>query len=132
MPFSQVEILRAACCVAGHDGQISQTELSLLRKLAERAGVGAASLGAMMARASSDPEFYREQFRLVTKCGEEAIKTLFLVAIADHELTEAEVRMLWHFSQQLGVDEARFRQIHAAASKQIRETSATSQPPPEA
>ena len=40
----KVELLRAACCVAGIDGEIDEAEFAVLKKLADDVGVGDASL----------------------------------------------------------------------------------------
>ena len=61
----KVELLRAACCMAGLDGTIGDAELAIIQKLATDAGVGAASLKAMMDRAKSDPSYYEQQFRFL-------------------------------------------------------------------
>jgi len=54
----QVELLRAACCVAGVDGHASDAEQLILQRLADEAGVGAASLSAMIELAETDEQFY--------------------------------------------------------------------------
>ena len=63
--LDKVEVLRAACCMAGLDGTIGEKELAILQKLATEAGVGGASLKAMMDRAKADPNYYEQQFRFV-------------------------------------------------------------------
>ena len=60
-----VEILRAACCVAGQDGTITDQESAMLNKLTDQIGVGQMSLNAMIERAKQDPQFYREQFEVL-------------------------------------------------------------------
>ena len=53
----QVAILRAACCVAGADGHTSDAEQRVVKRLADEAGVGDASLEAMIERFPKDLEF---------------------------------------------------------------------------
>ena len=70
--LSDMEILKAACCVAGLDGQVCEKELPILKQLAERVGVGKASLEAMMDRAVSDRGFYEEQLSFLSSSPDEA------------------------------------------------------------
>ena len=39
-PMQEVEVLRAACCVAGIDGEVTENELVMINELAAKAGVG--------------------------------------------------------------------------------------------
>lgn len=110
-PNINVEILRAACCIAGIDGSVDERETPLLQSLAKQAGVGAASMNAMIDRAERDPEFYREMFRVLKADPEETIGSLLEVARADGDVTEDERRLLAHFAEQLGMDEARLDEV---------------------
>ena len=114
-----VEILRAACCVAGLDQQISSAERRLLERLAEHAGVGKTSLDAMIDRAVDDSDFYQEQFTTIRTDPDATIKALFCVAVADRELTTDERVILHEFAVRLGMSPARFNQLLAAARKHI-------------
>lgn len=117
MLMGKVETLRAACCVAGLDREVSEKERPLLEKLAEQVGVGRASLNAMIERARSDPNFYEEQFRIARADPDTAMKTLLLVAAADHAITLEERVILQHFAQKLGVSDERFTKLLDAAHK---------------
>ncbi len=117
MPMSHVEILRAACCIAGLDRTICEQERPLLDKLAAAAGVGQASLAAMMDRAQRDPEFFQEQFRLIKSDPDAAFKIVLTVAIADGRLTTDERVVLQHFADKLGLPAARLDQLLTAAEK---------------
>ena len=121
MSMSQVEVLRAACCVAGLDKQITDAEREWIDKLAEIAGVGEASLNAMLQRATEDHGFYQEQFRHLSAEADSSIKMLFLVAMADHDLSLNERVVLQHFADVLGMTQERFDQIYRSAEKQIAE-----------
>lgn len=121
MSMSHVEILRAACCVAGLDGQISDGEAALLQRLANQAGVGSASLNAMQNRAKSDPQFYKEMFRILHTEADSTMKVLYCVAVADHELQPEEAAVLAHFAKLLGMDETRLAKLQAAAAKHVKE-----------
>ena len=114
-----VEILRAACCVAGLDQHISVEERRMLERLAEHAGVGRTSLEAMISRAVDDPDFYQEQFKMIQTDPDATMKALFCVAVADRELKTAERVILHEFAVKLGMKPARFNQLLAAAVKHI-------------
>jgi len=117
MVMSKVEILRAACCVAGLDGYVCDREHPLLNRLAELAGVGGASLQAMIDRAERDQNFYQEQFDALSADPELTIRTLLAVAAADRELSLNERVVLHHFATKLGLPDERFEQVLEEAEK---------------
>ena len=124
MGMGKVEVLRAACCMAAADNDITDKELAFVMKLAEDAGVGQASLKAMIDRATTEPDFYKEQFNYLISDPEESMKLMFRIAISDHDLDDNEIKMLTHFAKVLGMKPERFRQYMKAADKTIakRET----------
>ncbi|MHC4876169.1 MAG: TerB family tellurite resistance protein [Planctomycetota bacterium] len=104
----EVELLRAACCVAGADGETSPDERQFLERVASRAGVGGASLDAMIECAEQDEEFYKAQFRVVAAEPQRTMDFLFKVAAKDGRLSRSEARMLKRLSQPLGVSATSF------------------------
>ncbi|MEC7696742.1 MAG: hypothetical protein VYA11_06575 [Planctomycetota bacterium] len=104
----RVEILRAACCVAGADLTIAEAEKPLLDRLAREAGVGFASLEAMMERATQNEDFYREQFRVLSADPKMTMTLLFKVAISDRQLDPQEVKILKFLATQLEVSGDQF------------------------
>lgn len=120
MPRSQVELLRAACCVAGLDREICDKERPLLEALAQEAGVGRASLNAMIERAEADQDFYREMFQILHADPERAMKAMFAVAVADGEITLEQRVILQHFADKLGVPRERSDALLREAEKQVR------------
>ena len=104
----QVAVLRAACCVAGVDGHTSAAEHRIVKRLAAEAGVGAASLEAMIERAETDKEFYSEQFRVLKADQKETMQLLFRVAVADVDLHQDEAFVLQRLSQRLEVSPAQY------------------------
>lgn len=110
---SRVEVLRAACCIAGIDGEITSNERELLKGLATGVGVGAASLQAMIDRAVKDPEFYKEQFGFIQADPEQALSTLLEVAAADGRLGNRESALFNWFGRKLGVTKERLDAIVA-------------------
>ena len=104
----QVDILRAACCVAGADGHITEAEQQIIKRLAGEAGVGAASLSAMIERAVTDERYYADQFRVLYVDPRETMQLLFRVAVVDGVLDKEEAVVLKRLAQRLEVPPARF------------------------
>ncbi len=125
MAMSDVEVLRAACCIAGLDKQITPGERKLIDELAYTAGVGQASLAAMLARAERDQDFYREQFRYISADPEYVMKTLFRVAVVDHDLHMNERVILQHFAERLKMTPERFDQLLSEAEQHLDQASET-------
>ena len=110
-PTEQIELLRAACCVAGIDKEASQAEMKIIDQLVKKTGVGRASLQAMVDRATSDDEFYKEQFNVLKSDPSKSMTFLLQVAMADGKLTEGEIHVLSKLSQRLGVSPDDFQRL---------------------
>ena len=106
--MQKVEVLRAACCVAGADGKTSKVEAEVLQKIAFEAGVGAASLEAMVERAETNETFYKEQFRVLKADPQQTMQLLFRLAIKDGKLSKSEAIVLERLAGRLGVTRRRF------------------------
>jgi tellurite resistance protein len=106
----RVEVLRAACCVAGVDGHTSPAEQRILNRLASEVGVGTASLSAMIEQAETDKAFYTEQFRVLKSDPKDTMQLLFRVAVVDAKLRKEEAAVLKRLAQRLGVPPERFDQ----------------------
>jgi len=106
--MQKVEVLRAACCVGGADGKTSEVEAEVLQKLAVEAGVGAASLAAMVERAETNKTFYKEQFRVLKADPQQTMQLLFRLAIKDGKLRKSEAITLKRLAARLGVTRRRF------------------------
>ena len=119
-PMQRVEILRAACCVAGIDGAPTQSERKVIDKLAADVGVGRASLEAMIARGASDPNFHEEQFLVLKASPQESIAALLEVAMADGKLTENETAVLKALSDKLGIGDEMFAQLIDRVLKMLK------------
>lgn len=115
-PAEKVALLRAACCVAGIDKEISAPEEAVIRRLASDVGVGAASLQAMMDRATSDQEFYKEQFNAFSN-PQQTMAGLLEVAVVDGQVSDAEVGVLSELASRLDVDPSVFQEL----VQQVRE-----------
>lgn len=118
-PMQKVDILRAACCVAGCDGEISEHELHLIQKMAAEVGVGNASLEAMLTRAVSDPDFHREQFRVLKSDPQDSLAELFEVALADGGLNRQEIEVLRALAGKLEVPATQFDELIGRVRDQL-------------
>lgn len=111
MLIERVEILKAACCIAGADGEISQRERESLKKMADEIGVGAASLDAMMDLAITDEKFRGSQLRMVHKDPAGVFETLYRMARLDPDVPTPERKLLTHFGRKLGLDTDQMNEI---------------------
>lgn len=119
-PMQRLDLLKAACCVAGADMKRPEED-QIVQKLAGEIGVGDASLNAMLARAERDPEFCREQFRILKEEPAECMGVLLQVALADGNLTDGEVQVLGKLSNQLGIERGVFDNLMIEARKIVGE-----------
>lgn len=103
MVMEDVELLRAACCIAGADGEISARERETLENMAERVGVGTASLRAMMDLAKTDKRFHSDQLEMVHSDPERSFETLYRVARLEREVPAEERELLVRFGRKLGL-----------------------------
>jgi len=106
-----VQVLRAACCIAAADGEVDEREMHFLQHLREKAGVGAKSFEAMIEMARSDPRFYEQQFDIILRDKEETIRTLFEVAAADGDVSANERTVLQYFAQKIGLPDDEYDRI---------------------
>ena len=103
-PAEKVELLRAACCVAGAD-QDASSEHAVLKKMADEIGVGKASLQAMINRSESDPDFHKQQFQILKAEPKQAMAVLLEVALADGQIVDSEIGVLQRLAFNLGIEE---------------------------
>lgn len=122
-PMAKVDILRAACCVAGIDGEVTDAERTVLNKLAEEVGVGSASLEAMIARGVSDPNFHQEQFRVLKVDPQTSMAALLEVAMADGAFREEEQRVLKALSLKIGVSDEVYDQLISQVTTMLKGNS---------
>ena len=122
-PSTKVEVLRACCCVAGADGECSESEMALLQRMAKEIGVGQASLRAMIDRGVSDPAFYQQHFKILKADPSQALAILFQVAAADGTLPDAEVAVLNGLAENLDVPQEIFEEVKAAAQKSLKRSN---------
>ena len=110
-PTQKVEVLRACCCVAGASGGATDRENVIVKRLAGEVGVGRASLNAMIDRAESDPEFYKEKFRVLKGDPQETMVLLLQVAMADGVIEDSETKVLRELAANLEVPTPVFEEL---------------------
>ena len=113
----KVQVLRAACCVAGADGLNEPPERRIVDLLAREVGVGDASLQAMLERATEEDDYYKDQFRVLKSDPKETMALLFSVALADGKLEQSELDVLGRLAQKLGVTDEQFTKWVAEANQ---------------
>ena len=111
--MENVEVLRAACCVATADKEITSEEAAYLQELAGNVGVGKASLDAMIEMASCDANFCAQQFRILTGDSKQSMEVLVRMALADGKVVPQEAELLKSFAKRLGLDSDQCREIVA-------------------
>lgn len=118
-PMQRVDVLRAACCVAGSDGSLADQEIGLVKKLAREVGVGQASLSAMIERSIRDENFHQEQFKILKENPQQCLATVLEVAMADGVVSETEQAILRSLADNLQVPTEVFDQLMANVNKMI-------------
>lgn len=113
--FEKLEILRAAVCIAGVDGEVDEQELKLIEKLSKEIGVGRASREAMIDRAIKDPDFHKQMFRVLKTETDQTMLTMFHAAMVDGKLDDSEIKVLKHFAEKLDVSDETFEKLVAKA-----------------
>ena len=116
--MNDLEVLKAACCIAGLDEDVGFKERKVLQSLAERAGVDQAAFDAMMEMAVEDDDYFEGQLNLLQSNVDDAIKSLFRVAVTDGKLGSNERGILHHFAENLGMTGERFEQILTVAKRE--------------
>ncbi len=117
IPMQRVELLKAACCVAGADGETTDRELELLERLASDVGVGTASFTAMMERAKSDTSFCQAQFKYLQDNQVDCMAVLLQVAIADGSISTDEQEVLRHLAKNLKIPSDVFNELVQQANE---------------
>jgi len=118
-PMQKVDVLRAACCVAGIDGQPKEAERAVIDKLAGECGVGRASLQAMIDRGATDPNFHEEQFRVLKADPQNSMAALLEVAMADGNISDNETTVLRALAGKLAIPDDVFNQLLTNVGKML-------------
>ncbi len=109
-----LELLKAVLTMAAVDGRITGRERGLIRALAGRAGVGKASISAMIEIAQDDESARERLFQRAVADPERAMQLLVATANLDGKITDEERSLLVDISFALGVSSERFNEIFKA------------------
>lgn len=107
----ETEICKAACCIAGIDGEICHREHPLLQRMATGAGADQQWLTDNLDRALNDRLYYKRQFHLLQENAEETMTTLIRIARIDGHVSAPEAIILQHFAKKIGMDAERYQQL---------------------
>lgn len=118
MSMNELDVLKAACCIAGMDEDVGFQERKVMQMLASRAGVTPTSFDTMMDQALEDDDFFEGQLNLLQSNLDDAIRLLLRVAVVEGKLDPGEREVLLHFSEQIGMTSEHFEQILTATKRE--------------
>ena len=121
--MKHVELLRAACCVAGADGQTVPSEREILTRIAADADLRNELLEYFIGRSETDRTFSDVQFRRGVSDSVATLEFLFAVAKADNRLTVGELNVLFRIAERLRLSEDQFARLRAAALLEVRKAA---------
>ncbi|MEM1184028.1 MAG: TerB family tellurite resistance protein [Planctomycetota bacterium] len=119
MSKSDVDLLKAAACIAGLDGEITPHEAQALRHLARRAGVREDHLETLMEKARTDDDLLNEQLSVVRSDPETTLAVLYQVAAIDGVVSGDERVVVEHFGVMLGLSRERIDKIFSVVEKRL-------------
>ena len=113
--MTDVEVLKAVCCLAGADSRVTVEELGLLSDLAGRVGIERKPFEGLMEKAN-DESFRREQIDVVMGDVDGAMSRLMEIARQGGSLKAGDtVMLLWRVATKLEISPQRFDELLAAA-----------------
>lgn len=119
MAKSDVDLLKAAACIAGLDGEITPHEAKALRHLAERAGVREDHLETLMEKARVDDDLLNEQLSVVRADPDTTIAVLYQVAAIDGVVSGDERAVVEQFGVILGLSRKRIDKIFEVVEQRL-------------
>ncbi len=109
------EVLKAVCCLAGAESDVTVEELQLLSGLARRVGIERKPFESLMEKAK-DKDFRQQQIDFVTSDVDGSMNTLIRIARQEGSLQEGHVVMLlWRVAMKLQMSPERFEELLAVA-----------------
>lgn len=118
--MKDLEILKAACCVAGVDGRIDDGEREALAILAKQAGVGQASFNAMIEMAVENKDFFKENLALLKDDAERTIRVMGAVAVGEDGIRPQERELVESFAEKLGMEKSRCDALLAEVEQEAK------------
>ena len=115
--MEDLELLKAALVVAVADGEIRRSEMGVVQGLAERIGVGRASLEAMIEAAEQDDSIADNILIRSKERAHTAFELLVAQARIDSEISNEERSVLVRVASSLGITGNEFEAIYGAGIK---------------
>lgn len=112
--MDDVELLRAALALAAADGKISRSELGVVEGLAHRAGIGKASLDAMIAQAGKNSDIVDHLLLRDPAKARKAFELLVAQARIDGEISSEERKLLVRLGSTLKISDDDFQKAYQA------------------
>jgi len=119
MAKSDVDLLKAAACIAGLDGEITPHEAQALKHLAKRAGVREDHLETLMEKARVDDDLLNEQLSVVRADPETTLAVLYQVAAIDGVVSGDERAVVEQFGVILGLTRERIDRIFEVVEQRL-------------
>lgn len=114
--MTDLDVIKAVCCLAGKGSDVTLEELQLMRGLAEGCGLELPALERLLQKAATDDSFFEEQVAFVRHDIEGAMAALVRIADQAGVLGDGRaVMLMWRVSTKLGMDPTRFEELLAAA-----------------
>ncbi len=127
--MEDLELLKAALVVAVADGGIRRSEKGVVQGLAQRVGIGRASLEAMIEAAEQDDSIADNILIGSTATARSALKLLVAQARIDGEVSDEERSVLVRIATTLGITGDEFQAIYQAGIKRADEIRKSRQGP---
>ena len=107
------DVLKAACCLAGTDSEVTVEELVLLKRLVGSAGL---NFDALIAKASRDDDFRQNRIETVTGAPDDAMERLIRLVREGGSIEQGHMTiLLWRVGTKIGLSPERFEQLLGAA-----------------
>ena len=119
MAKSDVDLLKAAACIAGLDGEITPHEAQAIKHLAKRAGVRDDHLETLMEKARVDDDLLNEQLSVVRADPETTLAVLYQVAAIDGVVSGDERAVVEQFGVILGLSRERIDKIFEVVEQRL-------------
>ena len=115
--MENAELLRAAIAMAVADGKVSRSEMGVVEGLAQRAGVGAATIEAMFDAAAKDETFADNLLLQPKDRAVKAVELLVGLARIDGEISSEERALIVRIATSVDVVDDEFRDAYEAGIK---------------
>ena len=122
--MEQLELLKAAIAIAVADGKIKRSEMGVVEGLALKAGVGKATIDAMMEAASRDETFADEVMIMDRDKAKVAVRLLVAQAKIDGEISSEEREVIIRIADSLNISGDEFHAAYEAGIKRADEVRA--------